>query len=588
MRKYLLKSFGILFVFSAANLNGQEVREAFIDENGIVSSQITNTQIPQQNITDEVYSQLDGFPLDFLGNPTFKNSRGVTLADINGDGVDEIFFVADNLLVAASMNGDILWEKEIIGVGTYPPTVVDLDGDGTFEIVQTTHGVPITGRVYLVNAETGEDFDGWPLNFDDNMILSAASVADLTGDGIMDITFCERVSAAVGFVHAVKMDGTPINGNWPFEIPGTPAITPSLGDVNNDGVMDVVLATSSGIYYAVNSETGEPIDGFPVTLENASISYQSPILVDLTGDGFLNIVGANHGDVSGFFVLDHEGNLLDGWPQTIGNWTYTPPTVVDLEGDGEYTLFFSDRLAAANEDEEVQVIYAFDKDGNMNEDMSISKHAGTEGVMSIADINNDGVMDIIFPSIMTEDGMGFIHAYSLDGSGELEGFPLRPEGYTFLNGATFGASADGNLVLVANSHTINFGAADDQFFLNVYDMEVPYNPANILRNGYKGDNTRSGLVETEEDEMNLVEQSKIALKVYPNPSNGKISIMSPDRMDGATVQIISMNGQLNAVQRNITLKAGENQFDFSHLSSGVYILTVQQGKFSHAQKIVIK
>src|SRR5699024_2305234 len=110
---------------------------------------------------------------------------------------------------------------------------------------------PMNGRVYLLDAQTGEDFSGWPLNFNNNMILSSAAVADLTGNGIMDIVFCERMTAAEGRVHSVDISGNPINSNWPLTVPGTPAVTPSLGDINNDGIMDVVFGLSSGTYFAV-------------------------------------------------------------------------------------------------------------------------------------------------------------------------------------------------------------------------------------------------------------------------------------------------------------------------------------------------
>lgn len=574
-----------LFTLSVGIFHAQEIKEASLNPDGSLDIKVVQNSTGKESATLN-NDQKENFPLSFQTNMTFKNQRGLTLQDIDGDGVDEIFHAFDGKIVAVNDNGDLLWEKSIDGVATYPPTVVDLKGDGTYQIVQPTGGTPLNGRVYLLDAATGEDFEGWPLNFDNNMILSAASVSDLTGNGILDIVFSERISAAVGRVHAVDISGNPINANWPLEVPGTPAVTPSLGDINNDGTPDVVFGLSSGIYYAVDSETGEPLDGFPVELESASISYQSPILVDLDGDDFLEIVGANHGDNPGFFVLDYQGEIREGWPHHIGGWTYTPPTVVDVDGDGEYELFFSDRITSST-GEEHQVIYAYDKDGNPIEEMSVTKVGGTEGVMTIADINDDGIMEIIFPSVQTEDDHGFIHAYSLDGSGEIDGFPKRPKGFTFMNGAVLGATSENMLKLVANSHTTMFGAEPDSTYINVYELHVPYNPDNILRNGYKGDNTRSGLVE-KDDVVATSDFEKFKIEIYPNPSDGKIVISSPTAIRGGTLQIISMNGRLIWVEKDANLREGKNEFDLSHLQTGVYVITVSDGESHFIQKIVIQ
>lgn len=569
---------GIFFMYP------QHIKEAFLNPDGSLSVEIIGTSNNSESsfLNNE---QKENFPLVFETNPTFKNQRGLTVADIDGDGIDEIFHAFDGKLIAIKENGDVLWEKSITGTATYPPTVVDLEGNGNFLIIQPTGGVPANGRVYLVDTQTGEDVAGWPLNFNNNMILSSASVADLTGNGIMDIVFCERISAAEGRVHAVDIEGNPINSNWPLTVPGTPAVTPSMGDVDNDGIPDVVFGLSNGTYYAVNSETTEPLEGFPVELENRSISYQSPILVDIDGDEKLEIVGVSHGNSPGFFILNHQGEMIEGWPFNIDGWTYTPPTVADVNGDGEYEFFFSDRITSSTAGEELPVIYAFEKDGTPIEEMSVSKFGGTEGVMTIADINDDGIMDIIFPSVRTEDDHGFIHAYSLDGSGELDGFPKRPKGFTFMNGAVVGATAENKMMLVANSHTTF--QTPDSTFVNVYELNVPYNSEKILRNGYKGDNTRAGLIK-DEDVVATPNFDRMRIEIFPNPSNGRIVISSPVTINSGTIQIIGMDGKIAWIQTEARLKEGQNEFVLANLQAGMYILTISDGVSHFVQKLIIQ
>ena len=514
-------------------------------------------------------------------HPNFNNCLGTTLADIDNDGVDEIIYGIWNTLYALKGDGSILWEKAVSGTILLPPTVADLNNDGIREIVLNTGGVPNAGRVYLMD-NLGNDLAGWPLNFDNHWMINAPAVADLDGDGTLDIITGERVTSGQGFVHAIKMDGTPINANWPVEVLATPAFTPSIADVDNDGGLDVVIAASSAGMYIFDNQ-GQVFPGFPVFDPMVSYSYQSPILADLEDDGDLEIIGSNHGDAPAFYIMEHDGNYRSGWPIPLSGWTYSPPTVLD-KSDGSFQIFMSDRITSGTPGVELPVVYGLDEGGNNLPNFPIEKYGGTEGVLSIADVNNDNVLDIIFPSVMTDAaGDGFIHAYSLDGSGEIAGFPLRPRGFTFLNGAVLGdVDNDGMLDLTANSYTLNFGADIDSTFVNVYNLNVPYNPDMIKRNGYKGDNTRDGFVEIEEimGVTNIYTGSEI--QIFPNPSEGILTFKIPQAVQNAKVKIFSIDGKIVfSEEENLETT---NSYNLKHLNSGLYFVTISDGKKTFTAK----
>lgn len=515
-------------------------------------------------------------------NPTFKNTRGVTLADLDNDGVDEILYGIWNTLYVLKGDGTVLWTKPVSGTITLPPTVADLNGDGALEIILNTGGIPAAGRVYLMD-NVGNDLPGWPLNFENHWMINAPAAADVDGDGILDIVTGERVSGTQGFVHALKVDGTPINSNWPVEISATPGFTPSIADVNNDGTPNVVIAASSGGMYVFDNQ-GQVLPGFPVVDPNVKYSYQSPILADLDGDDFLEIIGSNHGDSPGFYVMNHDGNYRAGWPIILDGWTYSPPTVVDFDQDGILDIFMSDRNTSFNPGEELPVIYGLDPNGNNLPNFPINKYGGTEGVLSIADVNDDGVLDIIFPSVMTdEDGIGYIHAYSLDGSGEIAGFPIRTRGFTFLNGAVLGdVDNDGLLDLTANSYTQTFGTGVDSTFVSVHNLNVPYNPEMIKRNGYKGDNTRAGFVEIDDTAGIAVLNSDSKITIFPNPSDGILEFRIPSKIKNANVKVYSIDGKVVfSDERNL---GTTTHYNLKHLSSGLYFVSVSNGKQTSTAK----
>src|SRR5690606_31540052 len=467
-KTFTILSLTLIFPFISAQ---ESFKKANLNEDGTISVE----EFLVNNPPNFIPSDVDPEPFMSFGMPAFpitKNTRGVALADLDDDGVEEILIGIDKTFYALKGDGTILFEKELTGAILLPPTVADLDNDGDLVIVINC-GYPTTvGGVYVLD-HTGADLPGWPVSFDGHWMINAPAVADLDDDGMMEIVTGERVSGTVGFVHILKLDGTEFNENWPIDIGATPAFTPSIGDVDNNGTKDIVIAGSSSGMYIINSD-GSVFSGFPVYDATVSYSYQSPILVDLNDDDFLEIVGANHGDSAAFYAMQADGTYLDGWPYSLGGWTYAPVTVADVDGDDVYEVFggnpnFIDGTP-------LPTIYGMNPNGEDLDNFPIEKIGGNEGMINIADVNNDDVLDLIFGSNITDaEGFGYIHAYSLDGSGEVAGFPLRPKGFTFLNGAVLGdVDDDGMMDLTANSYTLNFGAEVDSMYVNSYNLNVPF------------------------------------------------------------------------------------------------------------------
>ncbi|MCB0452055.1 MAG: VCBS repeat-containing protein [Aequorivita sp.] len=518
-------------------------------------------------------------------HPNFKNNRGVTLADLDNDGVDEILYGIVNTLYALEGDGSILWQKNVTGIITYPASVADMDGDGNLEIALNTRGTPSVGRVYLMDAN-GNDLPGWPLNFNDHSMFCSPAIGDVDDDGIMDIVTGEQSVSGTGYVHALKIDGTTINSNWPVDLGHIPSLTPSIADVDHDGSTDVVAAGYDTGMFIFNNQ-GQLFPNLPFDPPNVVYSYQSPILADLDGDEDLEIIGSNHGDSPRFFVMEHEGDYRSGWPRFPSSWTYSPPTVVDVDGDGVNEIFMSDRNVSTN-GTPLPTIYGFDPDGNNLPNFPIDNFGGCEGVLSVADVNNDGVLEIIFSTnIIDTNEFGYIHAYSVDGSGEVDGFPLRPRGYTFMNGAVLGdVDDDGLLDLTANSYTLFSASGVDSTFVSVYNLNVPYDPASIKRNGYKGENTRDGYIEPEVVTGVSEFNTAPAIQIFPNPSEGMLVFKLPETILNANLKVYSVDGKVVFSEEGNLQTT--NSYNLKHLNNGLYFVSIADGKKTYTAKWVKK
>jgi hypothetical protein len=533
------------------------------------------------------FEQLPGFPKATPANLSFKNFRNVTLADLDGDGVDDILWATNNKLFAYRYDG-LLWERTLSAVAIYPPSVGDIDGDGQPEIVLATGGVQVMPRLYAFRLD-GSDLPGWPLSLNNNWVLSAPALADLDGDGALEIIVAER-TAPTGRIHVLRGDGSSYSPAWPRPLEATPAITPSIGDVDGDGEKDVVIY-STGSRYVLDLE-GQAKPGFPITTDPTQrYSYQSPLLIP-AGDGGngLDIVGATHGNAPEFHVYDSTGAYRPGWPvPSPDNFpTFSTPTVVEIAG--ETWIFMGRNLGTEAGD----MLFAWDAEGNLRDGFPINKVGGCEGIISVADIDDDGDFEIVFGStLFVGDGPGFIHAYHLDGT-EVEGFPLRPRGLTYLNGAALGdINGDGLMDLVALSYTLNFGAAPDTVFLNAYHLNVPYSPERVLWSTYKGSNTRDGLLVPDMPSSVFGSApAELPLRLFPNPAVGpamaQFNLPMPMPIGFA---VMDAQGKVVAALPEQLLPAGIQQqlLPLNNLPAGLYWVGARSGgRLVAVQPLVVK
>ena len=475
----LLALFSLSFVLVAQ----QPITRAFIDEDGIIKTESVLTQLPPAS--RDGLTPMPGFPLSFSSNTTYKPMRGLALADLNNDGADEIILCHNEEINVIDGQGNVLWTQPLMGgMAQYPAAVGDINKDGILEIVSLTAYGNARGGINVFDA-SGNVLMATVTN--NNPLICAPVLADLNNDSNLEIIFCGRGKASASIsagIHAWNLQGEEIEG-FPFELPSTPAFTPTLADIDGDGFLEMFVSTTTALYCV--SHTGEEM--YRVDSEEAyKYSYQSPLVVDFEGDGNWSIVGACHGDNPNHYVRDaHTGEYRTGWPKPVSYWTYSAPTVVK-NGD-EYAIF----MGVSGEG---NVFYQYDMNGNVASGFPLNLTSGIEGFISVADIDGDGANEIIIDFNLMDGEQGYIRAWEMDGTEVTEGFPLRPQGLSYMNGANFGdIDGDGNLEIVTLTYVQNF-SPDDPVYVTAYALNQP--DKNLVFGTYKGSNDRMGWIREEE------------------------------------------------------------------------------------------
>ena len=354
-------------------------------------------------------------------------TSAITLSKIDGNPGLEI--IASDLNTPAvhimDYNGDAIpgWPQIALADFRAAPTIGDIDGDSSPEIIAVDHN----GRIYVWNANGTEYTDG-----DSN-------------PGTQGVFY---VTPATSFHY----------------------ITPSVCDIDNDGLDEILLPTRSNNFYVLN-EDGTSVPGFPFVMNGEGGG--SAVTGDIDNDGLPEILVHSKG--SGVYLLNHDGSLAPGWPRfaSLNNFFGPSPALADFDGDGTLEIVVVGYTLASSK------IYVIDHLGNNLPGWPLVYGNGfyTESSPVIADIDGDGSMDIVLG-----DESKFIRAWDINAQ-PVSGFPIGTGDAVRATPFFTDLDRDGDLDMIACSW--------DQY-LYVYDMQAPYAPGNTQWPTIQGNIHRTG------------------------------------------------------------------------------------------------
>lgn len=223
-----------------------------------------------------------------------------TIVDLDGDGMID-FVVAteksdtNRVYAYRGVDHSLLWQYTMSDWVYHGTAVADLDQDGLPELVLGDYN----GKLVALNAEDGSE--AWTYTYSTSggyYIGSPATIADLDGDGLCEVVFCNWFK-----IIALRNNGTM---SWNYTIPGyeTAFRGAVLSDVDNDGLPDAVFGTSGGSVMALSGLNGSVL--WSVDLQtHYGMTFpldHAPIISDFDGDGGLDLfVVGGHAEYPDFY-----------------------------------------------------------------------------------------------------------------------------------------------------------------------------------------------------------------------------------------------------------------------------------------------
>ena len=379
----------------------------------------------------------------------------VKIADLNGDGIPEIVTSEAGSGSSAYLaifttsfddEGMISIDDRLeinFGTGVYssPHDIAlgDLNGDGLLDVVTSEKG-DVTDdfeahTCIFINTSYHQNFSfESPIIIDGDGYEGSVQLQDINGDGKLDIVTTRQTWNQVG-IYVNTSDGNSVSFENKIIISNVLAYgRPDFADLNGDGMIDMVTTSyASSSYsrevfvYSNNSTEGNIEFNLEVTIlsggEHAdwptdyNWSAYSPTLVDIDGDGRLDIIVANGTCIgcspSGISILRNTSTDSElgfeyeysDFYQYQSNSVSVGIGVSDLNGDGKPDLLTNDWMGG------ISIMVNSSTEGNISlEEQMIIGVGGFPLSIATADLNMDSTPEIVVSNWEVE-GLRVIHNF---------------------------------------------------------------------------------------------------------------------------------------------------------------------------------
>ncbi len=337
---------------------------------------------PSYDVSVEVFNFPANFYLD-VDNDGKKDFIVAPNADKNSEDDQNVWFyknTTDNLNPVFAYQKSTLFVEDMLDMGTGSrPVFVDYNADGLMDIIVGNETYYVIGgakdaRLFLYQNTGSASNPVFELVDDDYLGMSqfsgsnwsfAPAAGDIDGDGDVDLLVGEEFGALF-FLENVAGPNTTFQFASPqFNYMGIDVglvSTPSIIDLNRDGLMDIVVGERNGFlnYFENVGNIGNPQFGSDEDLppNNSFLGqvdtrtpgsvegYASPYFVDFEGD-YMLFCGSNERGVIRYTNIDDNLSGAFTWDEdffgNVATGIRTHPTLADVTSNNVLDLLIGNR-----------------------------------------------------------------------------------------------------------------------------------------------------------------------------------------------------------------------------------------------------
>ncbi|MFH1824558.1 MAG: sigma 54-interacting transcriptional regulator [Candidatus Firestonebacteria bacterium] len=319
------------------------------------------------------------------------------------------------------------------------PLFFDINKDGENEIIFAS-----SNKLYVLDKK-GHNLKGWPVNIYERC-ESTPAVSDIDKDGLPEVVLITKAGPDISQVYIFDGGGH-FKFNSPWRTKGMVDLgsSPVLADLDGDGFLEIIFSVASipvnganvGIVYVYKMD-GSILSGWPqiVLPEGKNSQWLStPVIEDINKDNILEIIVASI--VGKIFVWQPKGFLLENWPRSgvTDDVFYTKPGVFDIDKDGK-----SEILIGSCNNAQAGNLYAWKYNGESLAGFPVNLKSNIQSVCATGDLAGNGNIGIVIGTNLGNK------VWALNNTGEiLHGWPVETKGWMCNNPSLADVDGDGKL-----------------------------------------------------------------------------------------------------------------------------------------------
>ena len=540
----------------------------------------------------------------------FFGGKGASFVDYNNDGFDDITLATNynqSVIFYKNLDGIFFIEESLLPNSLQPlyemrsVIWVDYDNDNDKDLFITSSADG--NRLFKNNNGILVDvtsLSGLPI---DNLNTFGASFGDYNNDGCLDIYVSNRIGGTLitNYLFKNNCNGTFTDVTVQSGLDDTTYLShcSAFFDYNNDGYQDLYIANDKNApnFMYKNNGDGTFTDVSIASGTNIIVDAMSVTIDDYNSDGYFDIFITNTPEVistnyaPGTVLLKNNGDetftdITDTANVSLDSYTWGS-NFLDAENDGDLDLYINSQYTSLDN----YPSYGFYENNNGMFSVPSSLGFLTNDYKSyasaIGDFNNDGATDIIsnndddqIPSLWVnnstitnnylavkleginsnKDGIGSKIEISVNGNKQYR-YILCGEGYLSQNSfkEIFGIGSSTSVDYIK----IDWLSGITDIFYNI--------SANQILN----------IVEGSSSTLEISNDNKDNIKIFPNPSKNIVSISNNHNIN--SILLINSLGQ--KVFRKVVNTSIVN-LDVSDFSAGVYTIQIHTDYGIKTKKII--